>query len=126
MYVRTVLLVDDNPSFAEVAMSFLRRAGIGRLLQAESAKRALEVARNEQPDVVLLDLGMPGASGMEILPILRSMLPESIIIVLTLHDIDAYRRAALSNGADGFVPKASMSSDLLPTLEEAFAKGTSQ
>lgn len=121
MNVNSILLVDDNPKFMDVAMDYLHRAGIENVLMVETAQNALEVARAEQPDVVLLDLGMPGTSGLEVLPVLRSILPKAAIIVLTLHDVDSYRRAALASGADGFVSKASLSSDLIPAIDAARA-----
>jgi len=59
---------------------------------------------------------MPGLSGLETIPRLRAMLPEVSIIALTLLDAKVYRQAALAAGADDFVPKANLSTDLLPAI----------
>lgn len=115
---RTALLIDDNPTFLSIISRFLNgRQDIDEIATAPSGSEALRKAREMHPDLVLLDLGMPGLSGLEILPVLRTILPHALIIVLTLLDTDAYRRAAEKAGADAFVSKAALHADLMTAID---------
>jgi DNA-binding NarL/FixJ family response regulator len=83
---------------------------------ARGGKEALAQVRELQPDVTLIDLNMPGMNGVDTVRCLLDMMPQMGIIVLTLLDSAIYRRAALRAGADEFVAKASMPTDLLPAI----------
>jgi two-component system response regulator NreC len=112
-----VLLVDDHEPFLRAAADFLQRhhelAVVGVLRGGEEA---LAQAQDLRPHVILIDLNMPGLNGLETISRLRVMLPEVGIIALTLLDPNAYRQAALAAGADDFVSKANLTSDLLPAI----------
>ena len=73
--------------------------------------------------MVLIDLAMPGMPGLEAIPHLRRMLPELGIVALTVMNTKSFRQAALSAGADVFVPKASMRTDLLPAIRQIMQTG---
>jgi DNA-binding NarL/FixJ family response regulator len=90
----------------------------------EEGEEALVQALSLHPDVVLVDLTMPNLSGLEVIPRLRRMLPETAIIALTLHNTDAYRHAALTAGADDFISKGGMSADLLPAIRRVVHRDT--
>jgi two-component system nitrate/nitrite response regulator NarL len=112
-----VLLVDDHEPFLRVATEFLQRhhelVVVGA---ARGGEEALAQAQDLRPQVVLLDLNMPGLSGLDTIPRLRAMLPEVGIIALTLLDVNTYRQPALVAGADDFVSKANLTTDLLPAV----------
>jgi DNA-binding NarL/FixJ family response regulator len=114
-----VLLVDDNPTFLRIAARFLREHCDGELEVVGAlcgGQAAVEEAPKLRPQVILLDLAMSDLHGLEAIPLLRAELPEVGIIALTLLDTEGYRQAAQAAGADGFVAKATMSTDLLPTI----------
>jgi len=123
----SVLLVDDHEAFLRVATEFLQRhddltvVGVAR-----GGEEALAQAQNLKPEVVLIDLHMPGLSGLETIPLLRAMLPEVSIIALTLLDPKVFRQAALAAGADDFVPKANLSTELLPAIRRVAQTGQPQ
>jgi DNA-binding NarL/FixJ family response regulator len=71
-----------------------------------------------KPDLVLIDLNMDDLSGLEAIPRLRALLPEARIIALTMMEASSHRQAALDAGADEFVTKARMETDLLPSIEQ--------
>lgn len=120
-----VMLVDDNPNFLQVIQEYLEREGGYRVEEAvEDAAEALSLARKMKPELVVLDLGMPGMTGLEVLPLMRSALPKAKIVVMTLLDSDSYRKAALRSGADGFVSKSALKQELLPTISQLI--GTSK
>lgn len=115
----SVMLVDDNATFVQLVARFLAEVSQGEIVVAGvaySAEEALELAADLEPQVVLLDLVMPGMTGLEAIPYLRALLPEAAIIVLTSHHDRVYRDAALGAGAHDFVPKRSLNTDLLPAI----------
>ena len=108
-----VLLVDDHA---------LVRAGIHSLLEeveslevvAETGdgRQALELIERLRPDVVLLDLGMAGLSGFEVLKVSREKFPEVRVIVITVHEEEEYAFHALRSGAAGYLPKTAAVAEL--------------
>ena len=109
-----VLMVDDNPTFLDIATEFLQEYDeLDIVGTASLGQQALLQAKKLQPQVILLDLAMPDLPGLEVIPLLRAMQLDVTIIVLTLLNTDGYREAALAAGADDFVPKAKMNTDLL-------------
>ena len=113
----SVLLVDDNPIFLRIVTRFLQEHDdVVVIGAAGGGEEALALAQDLQPDIVVIDLAMPGLSGLETIPRLRAVLPEVGIIALTVLDISSYRQAALAAGVNDFVPKASLSTDLLPAI----------
>jgi DNA-binding NarL/FixJ family response regulator len=112
------MLVDDSEAFLGVAVEFLgQHEELAVVGTARSGREALDQAPHLQPDVILLDLKMPGLTGFEVLPQLRAMLPAAGIIILTLYDFEGYRQVALANGADDFVPKDKLGTNLLPAIK---------
>jgi DNA-binding NarL/FixJ family response regulator len=116
----SVLLVDDNPVFLSIATQFLQAHDDLMVIGAVTGgEEALLQAQDLRPDVVLVDLVMPDLPGLEIIPRLRTVLPEAGVIALTTYVDDAYRRAALDAGANEFVSKTDMGSELLPAIRLA-------
>ena len=114
-----ILLVDDSPYFLEAAQIFLRYHNMIKLVDtASDSEEALAKAQALKPDLILLDLNLGNRSGLDLIPLFREHLPQTRIIVLTVMFEDAYRIAAMQAGADAFVPKNSMNTDLVPTILE--------
>lgn len=117
----SVLLVDDHRLFLRLVARFLQEQGdaeISLVSVAHNGYEALSQAQALRPQVILLDLAMPGLSGLEVIPRLRAILPEVAIIVLTGRKAAGYRQAALAAGADDFVAKATLTTDLLPAIRQ--------
>lgn len=83
---------------------------------AASGEEALAKAATLRPHVILIDLGMPGISGLEAIFRLKSMFPQSGISALTGLDGEAQRQRALAAGADEFVSKIATGTELLPAI----------
>lgn len=81
--------------------------------EAGTGGQVLSMAETLQPDLILLDLAMPGLGGLEALPLLRKCAPQTHILVLTMHDDDSYLRQALRDGASGYVLKRAADTELL-------------
>ena len=114
-----VVLADDHA---------LVRAGIRALLEridqvevvgeAGDGQQALELIEDLNPDVVLLDLTMPGLSGFEVLKETREKFPAVNMIVLSVHDSEEYAIHALRSGAVGYLPKSAASAELEVAIQQ--------
>ena len=111
-----VLLVDDSPPFLVAAAGFLGMTPGIQAVGALSAREGLEQARRQPPDLVLLDLDMPEMNGFEALPLFKKLPGPPRVIIVTMHDAPAFRGAATDFGADGFVSKSAVSTQLLPLV----------
>ncbi|CAN5757328.1 response regulator transcription factor [soil metagenome] len=122
----SVLLVDDHPVVIEGLRKLLEAAGdIDVTGTANDASQALERAKRLRPDLVLLDLRMPGASGIQATRRLREQDYGGAVIVLTSYGDQAYVRQALEAGADGYLLKSTPSDELIQSIRFA-AKGRRQ
>lgn len=116
---KSLIIVDDNSTFIDVITRYIGGESTLEIVgTASDGAGAVELARQLKPDVMLLDLGMPGLTGIEVLPLLRVASENTRIIILTLLDTEAYRSAALRSGADAFISKAALSKMLLPKIYE--------
>lgn len=122
----SVLLVDDHPVVIEGLRKVLDAAGdIDVTGSATDASHAIEEARILRPDVILLDLRMPGATGIQATRQLRAHEYTGAIILLTSYGDKAYVRQALEAGADGYLLKSTPAADLITAIRSA-AKGRRQ
>jgi two-component system KDP operon response regulator KdpE len=119
-----VLVVDDEPSILRVVTANLRARGY-EALTAASGNDALTVAETQQPDCIVLDLGLPDLSGLEVLRRLRASTTAPVVI-LTAVDDDHRRATAFDLGADDYVTKPFTMTDLLARVRGALRHGLSQ
>ncbi len=101
--MKTVLVVEDEPKIAELARDYLEHAGFA-VLTASDGNTAVETARNESPDLMILDLGLPGMDGLDVTREIRrnSDLP---IVMLTARDDELDKLLGLELGADDYLTK---------------------
>jgi two-component system alkaline phosphatase synthesis response regulator PhoP len=101
--VKTILIVDDETRIVDLARDYLEHAGFA-VLTAADGPSALKVARTRKPDLLVLDLGLPGMDGLDVARAIRrdSQLP---IIMLTARDDELDRVLGLEIGADDYVTK---------------------
>jgi DNA-binding NarL/FixJ family response regulator len=117
-----ILLVDDDPDFLRSIRQYLevdqRTEVVGSL---RSSREALEEVSRLQPDLVLMDIVMPGMSGLEAARQIKAQPVAPRVILLTLHDDKAYRDEAENIHADGFVSKSEAGVKLLSVIHTLFA-----
>jgi two-component system response regulator NreC len=87
--------------------------------EAGDGASTLALARKLRPDVLLLDLSMPGLGGLEALPEIRRQIPGTRVLVLTMHTEEDYLHQALSQGAAGYVLKQAVDQELLSAIRAA-------
>ena len=100
----TVLVVDDDPTLREVVSGYLTRAGLD-VLEAQDGHAALSVARDRSPDLVVLDLTLPGLDGLEVFRRLRAERGDLPVVMLTARGEESDRVLGLEIGADDYVTK---------------------
>ncbi len=118
-----ILLVDDSPAFLDSAAAYLDGQPDLRVVgRAFSGQAALEQVAALRPDLVLMDIAMPGLNGLEATQQIKAQPNAPAVIILTLHDNPEYRRAAANAQADGFVTKSDFGVQLLPAIRSLFAR----
>ena len=114
---KRILLADDHA---------ILRSGLRLMLSAqedleivgEASTGAETLIQSEtlKPDLILLDLSMPGIGGLDMLPTLRRLVPLAKILVLTMHDDKRYLNQALQNGASGYILKKAADTELITAI----------
>ena len=118
----TVLAVDDHPLLLDgIASALSDQPDIELVAVASDGGAAVEAYRRHRPDVVLMDLQMPGIGGLDALRAIRAEYPGARVVVLTTYRGDAQVRSALENGACGFLLKTMLRKDLRETIRAAYA-----
>lgn len=120
----SVVLTDDDGMLRQLIRLLLEVApGYLVVGEASDAEQCVTVVGALQPDVVLLDLGLPGVNGLDAIPLIRAASPASLVIVLSGHGKDRMAAQAAERGADGYLEKGNLVTDLIPTLTTAVAAG---
>jgi DNA-binding NarL/FixJ family response regulator len=108
-----VVLADDHALVRAGIRALLERIqGVEVLAEAGDGLHALELIRDLQPNIVLLDIAMPGLSGLKVLRKVTANFPKIRVIILTVHETEEYAVHALRSGAAGFLPKSAASAEL--------------
>jgi len=100
-----ILIVDDHPLTRDALAALLTQQGFDVVGEAEDGREALTVTRTLQPDLVLLDLTMPGMDGLTALPKIREQAPDCEVVVLTASDTEENLLGAIRAGAAGYLLK---------------------
>lgn len=117
MKSRRVVVVDDHPLFLDGVVSLLNAAGYEVVGKAEDGKQALALVKDLEPDLVLLDIGMPGQDGLATLKAIKRDRPQIRVVMLTVSDRDEDLFAAIQAGADGYLLKDMKSSEFIARLD---------
>jgi len=104
-----VLLVEDNRTYREVFKDFLRQQFQGISIdEAENGDEALQKIKATPPDLIFMDIRLPGTSGLQLTQMIKKEHPSIHIAILTGYDVLEYRQAAAQYGACGFLVKESL------------------
>lgn len=117
-----VLLVDDHTLVRESLVGILQSDGdIEVIAQAADGVEAVDKALATRPDIVITDLSMPRLNGIEVVRRLRQALPDTRVLVLTMHQEDQYVLQAVRVGASGYLVKDSAAVELLAAVRNLHA-----
>jgi DNA-binding NarL/FixJ family response regulator len=114
----TFLIVEDNASVRKLLREWLGLAFPEcRVLAAGSGEEGVALAEAAAPQVVVMDISLPGMNGIEATRCIKAALPGVKIIMLTVHEAEAYRADAAAAGASAYIPKRKMQTELIPALK---------
>jgi DNA-binding NarL/FixJ family response regulator len=112
-----VFLVDDHPIVCQgLALLINHEPDLTVCGTATNARAALDAILKNKPDVVVTDLSMPGADGLELIKNLRAQLPHLQILVLSMHDEMLYAERALKAGARGYIMKHAVETNIMTAI----------
>lgn len=114
---QNILIVEDHQGVRKSLREWL---GISfpqyQLLEATTGEEAITMAQATSPCLVIMDIGLPGMSGLEATVAIKKSLPSTQVVMLTVYDDDDYRNHAAAAGASAYVAKRKVKTDLLPTI----------
>ena len=115
-----VMLVDDHALFREGLASIIAsQPDMEVVCEASDGLEAIIIASELEPDLILMDIQMPGCDGLEATLKIREKLPDTVIVVLTVRDDEQKLFEAIKNGAQGYLLKNSRSREVLDMLRGA-------
>jgi two-component system invasion response regulator UvrY len=113
----TILIVEDHDAVRGSLREWLETMFPQcHVVEAASGEEALILAQANMPQLVIMDIGLPQMSGIEATRRIKVQVPGAQVVMLTIHEDDAYRTDAEAAGASAFVPKRRMQTKLIPTL----------
>lgn len=117
-----ILIADDNQRLRSAIIALLSSDPKCEICgEASDSSETLRKAGELRPDLILLDVSMPGTSGLETARLLRQQFPALKILIMSQHDPAQLMPASLEAGAQGCLDKSRIATDLLPTIKHMFA-----
>jgi DNA-binding NarL/FixJ family response regulator len=117
----TILLADDHAVVRAGIRQFLESAGDLRVVaEADDGEAARRLIVDHRPDVAVLDIQMPKATGIEVARWIRTNYPAAGILILTAYDDDPYVRAGLAAGANGYVLKTAAPAEMIRAVRDVY------
>jgi len=116
--IRIVIIEDDEIIRNGYAFLIGKESGLYIVNTYSSFEQASKSIMGDDPDVILLDIELPGINGIEALPKLKKMLPSSFVLILTVYDSERLIFEALANGASGYLTKNSSASKIVESIRE--------
>jgi two-component system invasion response regulator UvrY len=118
----TILIVEDHDAVRRSLRDWLKvEFPQCRVIEAVSGEEAMALTQIESPHLVVMDITLPGMSGIEATRQIKATLPSAQIVMLTVHEDETYRADATAAGASAYVPKRAMQTELVRTLAALLA-----
>lgn len=118
------LIVEDNTLMRKTLADTLRSSfPEADIHEAVNGKEALETSEDASPEVILMDIELPDANGLDLTRRIKARNPETRILVISLYDGPEYREAAAKNGADGFLSKRTGSTEDIDKVVRSLLRG---
>jgi len=118
---KRIVIVDDHPLFRKGLEEMIHSEGSFAVCgEAGNAAEAMEVIRKVEPELVVVDLSLPGANGIELIKNIRAEFSKLPILVLSMHDESLYALRALRAGANGYVMKHEAMANVIQAIREVF------
>jgi two-component system, NarL family, invasion response regulator UvrY len=120
---QSILLVEDHQGVRASLREWLHLTFPQyQLLEATTGEEAVAMAQAASPCLVIMDIGLPGMSGIEATAAIKKSLPSTQVVMLTIYDDDDYREHAAAAGASAFVAKRQVKTELLPAIRRVLGE----
>ena len=122
--MKKILIVDDHPLMRKgLAMTLEAEVDLSVTSQAASAEEALSMMEDSQPDLAVIDVSLPGMSGLELIKHLRAVNPDLSVLVVSRHDESLYAERAIRAGARGYLMKMEAADVIVKAVRHILAGG---
>lgn len=119
-----ILIVDDHPIVRQgLRQTLVDAAEIGEIGEAATPQQALDLVRQREWDAVVLDIGLPGRGGLEVLKAIKDELPRLPVLILSMHSEDQFGVRAMRAGAAGYLTKEAAPENLVDAIRKVAAGG---
>ena len=119
----TMLVVEDQDFMRRALRDYLQSAyPDAAIMEAADGARALQLCRSSCPRLVLMDVTLPDANGIELTAQIKEMLPETEVVIVSQHAVEAYVERAHAAGAFAYITKDKVYRELLPTIDRALGR----
>ena len=115
------MIVDDHVNLRKLLHEWLSdEIPECSIVEMRTAREALMHCYSESPNIVIMDIDMPGMNGIDVTTELKAIVPDAKVVILTIHENGMYKEAAMKAGATAFINKRKLYDDLVPTLFQIF------
>jgi two-component system invasion response regulator UvrY len=119
----TILIVEDHNALRDSLRRWLSSIFPDcNFLEAKTGEDAVALAPDRLPDIVIMDIGLPGINGIEATRHIKGSVPKTHVVMLTIHDVADYKTDASAAGADAYIPKHAMHSELIPVVTKLLSQ----
>lgn len=123
----TILIVEDDEFMRTTLRHYVQTASPGcTVLEAANGHAAMQICREFQPRLVLMDVGLPDANGIELTVRIKATMPDTQVIVISYNNSQAQQEHALSSGAIGYIVKENIYTEFLPLASQVLPRGSAQ
>jgi DNA-binding NarL/FixJ family response regulator len=119
MRMKKILLVDDSNEFRTMLKEYLKKHNLGiEIFEANTGEMGIAKAACVRPDIVLMDINLPRASGIEATKHIKLDNPDCKIIILTMFEVDSFKEVAMNIKAADFIGKSEIEEKLIPAIKK--------
>jgi two-component system, NarL family, response regulator LiaR len=125
LHAATLILADDHPIVRKALKNEIEKdAGLKVVGEATDGEEAVKLTKDLKPDIVIMDIGMPRLNGIEATRQIKSVSPDTIVLVLTVYDDIEHILGILESGADGYLTKNVLVEEIIHSIHTAAAGET--
>ena len=118
-----VLIVEDHDDFRNVVKAYLEKLNLGlKIYEASSGEIGISAVLRERPNIVLMDIRLPGINGIDTANKIKSYVPETKIIILTMFETESFRRVFKTEDVSEYIGKSEIFEKLGPTVEKLLGR----
>ncbi|MBP9855226.1 MAG: response regulator transcription factor [Candidatus Omnitrophica bacterium] len=127
MGLKKILIVDDNDDFRTMLKEYLKKRNIGlEIFEASTGEMGITKAACIRPDIVLMDINLPNASGFEAARCIKDDCPDCDVIILSMFEVKVFKKAAQGIKASDFIGKSEIDERLIPAIKKCLESKKSQ